>query len=56
MAKGNLEMIPETEKLSGADSAIQHEDAALKTAFRYFSEELLPYFGIMKRLWEDEKI
>lgn len=28
-------------------SAIQkHEDAALKTAMRYFAEELLPYFGI----------
>ena len=26
--------------------AIQHEDVALKMAFRYFSDVLLPYFGI----------
>ncbi len=31
------------------DSAIQHEDLALKTAFLFFSEELLPYFGITKK-------
>lgn len=35
----------ETVETAGA-SAIQHEDVALKTAFQYFSEELLPYLGI----------
>lgn len=34
------------------DSAIQHEDVALKTAFRYFSDVLLPYFGITKKAVE----
>ena len=46
-----------TEKLKPApealrpepQEAIQHEDAALKTAFRYFSDVLLPYFGIQKK-------
>lgn len=33
-------------------ASIQHEDAALKTAFRYFSDELLPYFGIHKKVVE----
>lgn len=41
--------IGETDPLA---SAIQHEDAALKTAFRYFSDELLPYFGISGKVVE----
>lgn len=35
----------ESAEAAGA-SSVQHEDIALKTAFQYFSEELLPYFGI----------
>ncbi len=34
---------------SGPQAAVQHEDAALKTAFRYFSDVLLPYIGIRKK-------
>ena len=35
----------ESAKAAGS-SSVQHEDIALKTAFQYFTEELLPYFGI----------
>lgn len=30
-------------------SVTQHEDAALMSAFQYFADELLPYFGITKK-------
>lgn len=30
-------------------SVTQHEDAALKSAFQYFADELIPYFGITKK-------
>lgn len=40
----------ETLKPAVQASAIQHEDAALKIAFRYFSDVLLPYFGIEKKV------
>ncbi|XCP86856.1 hypothetical protein ABXS75_08710 [Roseburia hominis] len=33
-----------------SDSAIQHEDAALKTAMQFFAQELLPYFGIKEKV------
>ena len=42
----NLKQAPETVEPEGQASAIQHEDVALKTAFRYFADVLLPYFGI----------
>lgn len=44
MDKENLKPAPEI-----PESAVQHEDVALKTAFRYFSDVLLPYFGITKK-------
>lgn len=50
MVNGNLKTNVEAEEYAAADLAIQHEDAALKTAFLYFSEELLPYFGITKKV------
>lgn len=40
----------ETVKRNSQISAVQHEDMALKTAFQYFSDELLPYFGITKKV------
>lgn len=43
---------PEESAETAGGSAIQHEDVALKTAFQYFSEELLPYFGITKKVVE----
>ena len=49
MCKENMKTVPEAVKPAAEDSVIQHEDAALKTAFLYFSEELLPYFGITKK-------
>lgn len=49
MCKENMITVPETAKPIPGDSAIQHEDVALKTAFLYFSEELLPYLGIAKK-------
>ena len=42
----NLKQAPETVEPEAQASAIQHEDVALKTAFRYFADVLLPYFGI----------
>ncbi len=41
-----LKQAPETVEPEAQAAAIQHEDVALKTAFRYFSDVLLPYFGI----------
>ena len=51
MGTENLKLAPEA---LGPEppAAIQHEDAALKTAFRYFSDVLLPYFGIPKKAVE----
>ncbi len=49
MCKENMKTVPEAVKPAAEDSVVQHEDAALKTAFLYFSEELLPYFGITKK-------
>ena len=49
MCKENMKTVPEAAKPAAEESVIQHEDAALKTAFLYFSEELLPYFGITKK-------
>ena len=49
MDKENLKLTPGTAQSKAQASAIQHEDAALKTAFRYFSDVLLPYFGITKK-------
>lgn len=44
-----LKQAPETVEPEAQAAAIQHEDVALKTAFRYFSDVLLPYFGIQKK-------
>lgn len=52
MSKENLKTVPEAWEPEAQDVAIQHEDAALKTAFRYFSDVLLPYFGIRKKAVE----
>ena len=41
-----LKQAPETVEPEAQAAAIQHEDVALKTAFRYFSDVLLPYFGV----------
>ena len=50
---GTEKLKPAPEALrSEPQEAIQHEDAALKTAFRYFSDVLLPYFGIQKKAVE----
>lgn len=49
-AMGTQNLKPAPEPLNPEPrEAIQHEDAALKTAFRYFSDVLLPYFGIKKK-------
>lgn len=52
MGKENLKQAPKNLEPEAQDSAIQHEDVALKTAFRYFSDVLLPYFGIRKKAVE----
>ena len=41
-----LKQAPETVEPEAQASAIQHEDVALKTAFRYFADVLLPYSGL----------
>lgn len=41
-----LKQAQETVEPEAQASAIQHEDVTLKTAFRYFADVLLPYFGI----------
>ena len=46
MGTENLKQAPKTVEPEAQTLAIQHEDMALKTAFRYFSDVLLPYFGI----------
>ena len=46
MGTEELKQAPETVEPEAQASAIQHEDVALKTAFRYFADVLLPYFGI----------
>lgn len=46
MGTENLKQAPETVEPEAQILAIQHEDVALKMAFRYFSDVLLPYFGI----------
>ncbi len=51
MGTENLKLAPEDLRTE-PPAAIQHEDAALKTAFRYFSDVLLPYFGIPKKAVE----
>ena len=48
MGTEKLKPAPETLRPEPQE-AIQHEDVALKTAFRYFSDVLLPYFGIQKK-------
>lgn len=50
MNQEKLKHIAAVEEQAAADSSIQHEDAALKTAFLYFAKELLPYFGITKKV------
>ncbi len=50
MEKENLKTLAETAMPAAAQPAIQHEDAALKTVFLYFAEELLPYFGIRQKV------
>ena len=42
MGTENLKQAPKTVEPEGQASAIQHEDVALKTAFRYFADVLLP--------------
>ena len=46
MGTEELKQAPETVEPEAQTPAIQHEDVALKTAFRYFADVLLPYFGI----------
>ena len=48
MNNENLKPALENTEPAAQSSAVQHEDVALKTAFRYFADELLPYFGIQK--------
>ena len=49
MNNENLKPALENTEPAAQSSAVQHEDVALKTAFRYFADELLPYFGIQKK-------
>ena len=52
MDNGQLKQAQENSGPGTRPGLIQHEDVALKTAFRYFADELLPYFGIRKKVKE----
>lgn len=49
MNNENLKPALENTEPAAQSSAVQHEDVALKTAFRYFADELLPILGSRRK-------